>query len=118
MKGRSPAHEADGGEGESYEETSAVRTATRSRNRSTSFSFTEQKSPLELHLPYLNLGLCLILILMGVLARSEGSNRVGTIGLGNLPAMVYAVVLAAKMVMASVDPEKELGALKYEYKGA
>jgi hypothetical protein len=32
--------------------------------------------------------------------------------------VVYGVVLLAKMVMASVDPESELSGLKYQYKGA
>lgn len=35
-----------------------------------------------------------------------------------LPAGVYGVVLAGKWVMASVDPERELGDLRYGYKGA
>lgn len=42
----------------------------------------------------------------------------GLLGLGNLPGIVYAVVVVAKLMMASVDPERELGALKYGYKGA
>jgi hypothetical protein len=56
----------------------------------------------------------------GLLTRPAGfdAHPVARIGLGNLPAIIYAVVLAAKMVMASVDPEMELGGLKYEYKGA
>ena len=40
------------------------------------------------------------------------------LSLGNLPAVVLLVVFASKAVMGSVDPERELGALKYEYKGA
>lgn len=97
------------------------------------------KSPLEKHLPYLNIGLCVILILSGVLANrvvggeadgdgdgngqghdrsSHHHHQFGWLGLGNLPAIVYGVVIIAKMVMASVDPERELQKLKYEYKGA
>lgn len=91
---------------------------TASQRRPTSFSMGQHKSPLELHLPYLNIGLCVVLILMGLLTRSDEEERFGMIGLGNLPAVVCGVVLAAKMVMNSVDPEKELGVLKYEYKGA
>jgi hypothetical protein len=92
--------------------------ASGSRQRSSSFSFTANKSPLELYLPYMNLGLCVILILTGVLTKSYDEERFGRIGLGNLPAIIFAVVLAAKMVMGSVDPEQELGGLKYEFKGA
>lgn len=92
---------------------------SRRRQRTSSFSFTEQKSPLELYLPYLNLGLCGVLVLYGLLVRggSEG-HRFGWLGLGNIPAIVYSVVIISKMVMASVDPERELGGLRYEYKGA
>lgn len=85
------------------------------------------KSPLDKHLPYLNVGLCIILVLSGVLANrvvgeedgaSHHSHQFSWLGLGNLPAIVYGVVIIAKMVMASVDPERELQKLKYEYKGA
>lgn len=75
------------------------------------------KSPLELYLPYLNVGLAVVLVLMG-LATGRGSGSFAWIGVGNLPAIVYGVVLLAKVVMASVDPEKELSALRYQYKGA
>lgn len=39
-------------------------------------------------------------------------------GMGYLPLVVYAIILVSKMVMGSVDPEKELSSLKYDYKGA
>ena len=39
-------------------------------------------------------------------------------GFGWLPAGVYAVVLLAKWMMGSVDPEGELGGLRYGFKGA
>lgn len=39
-------------------------------------------------------------------------------GFGWLPAGVYAVVLLAKWVMGSVDPEGALGGLRYGFKGA
>jgi hypothetical protein len=35
-----------------------------------------------------------------------------------LPVIVYGVILAAKVVMGGVDPERELGGLRYRYKGA
>ncbi|KAF4813600.1 hypothetical protein CGCTS75_v013631 [Colletotrichum tropicale] len=93
-------------------------TTTRRRRRS-SFSFTEQhKSPLEQYLPYLNLGLCAMLVLTGMVTKSGERDTFGHVGLGNLPAIVYIVIILAKVVMASVDPEKELSALKYGYKGA
>lgn len=103
------------------------------RKRSSSFNFARQKSPLERYLPYLNIGLCAVLVLYGLLVRRGGGSstegggddsagvqvrQFGWLGLGNLPGIVYAVVVVAKLVMASVDPERELGALKYGYKGA
>ncbi|TDZ65992.1 hypothetical protein CTRI78_v003365 [Colletotrichum trifolii] len=89
------------------------------RRRRSSFSFAEgQKSPLEQYLPYLNLGLCLVLVLMGLVTKPRDRGTFGHVGLGNLPAIVYAVILLAEIVMGSVDPEKELSALKYGYKGA
>lgn len=39
-------------------------------------------------------------------------------GFGWLPAGVYTVVLLAKWLMGSVDPEGELGGLRYGFKGA
>lgn len=104
----------------------------RRRSRANSLSYEVPKGPLEKHLPFLNMGLCAILILYGLsAARGEGSgggsdgtespphtHHFGWLGLGNLPAIVYIVVIIAKVVMASVDPERELAALKYDYKGA
>lgn len=78
-------------------------------------------SPLEMWLPYLNLGMGAVLVAAGLLAGAKGQGDdpwAGVLGLGNLPALVYVVVLAAKMVMASVDPERELNSLKYQFKGA
>lgn len=84
--------------------------------------------PLALWLPYLNLGLCAVLVLAGLVTPSGASSggagdaatsgSWGHVGLNNLPAVVYVVVLAAKMVMGGVDPERELSGLKYDYKGA
>ncbi|EFY87863.1 hypothetical protein J3459_008343 [Metarhizium acridum] len=75
------------------------------------------KSPLEMYLPYLNCVLAGVLVVLGlVLGRGEGS--FAWIGMGNLPAIVYGIVLLAKVVMGSVDPERELGGLKYGFKGA
>ncbi|KAJ1338004.1 hypothetical protein MN608_00862 [Microdochium nivale] len=100
--------------------------ARRKRRRSSASSFAvwfpSQKTPLELYLPYLNAGLSIALVLMSA-ARSFSSSKGsslswGDFGLGNLPAIVYAVVLLAKVVMGSVDPEKELSALRYQYMGA
>lgn len=89
------------------------------------------RSPLARWLPYLNTGLCALLVLSGLLPTTAGSSgsgggggqqqqeqHAGWLGLGNLPAIVYAVVILAKVVMASVDPERELAALRYGYKGA
>lgn len=101
------------------------------RRRASSFSVAPQKSPLEKHLPLLNVGLCAVLVLYGLLVQRRGGGtsehydhnedqrqHFGWLGLGNLPAIVYAVVIVAKLVMANVDPERELTALKYDYKGA
>lgn len=93
----------------------------RRRRRASSFSVAPQKSPLERHLPLLNVGLCAVLVLYGLLSRRRGdgaSEHFGWLGLGNLPAIVYAVVVVAKLLMANVDPERELTALRYDYKGA
>ncbi|KAM5343062.1 hypothetical protein ACJ41O_014028 [Fusarium nematophilum] len=89
----------------------------RQRRRRSSFSYVERRSPLEMYLPYLNLGLGVILILMAWVVGKTRSEAVWP-GMGYLPLVVYGVVLLAKMVMGSVDPEKELSALKYDYKGA
>jgi hypothetical protein len=77
-------------------------------------------SPLEQYLPFLNMALCGLLVLTGILSSRSAAapQRWGHVGLANLPAVVYAVVLVAKMLMGSVDPERELSALRYEYKGA
>ncbi|GAB0136389.1 hypothetical protein EsDP_00004690 [Epichloe bromicola] len=80
------------------------------------------KSPLETYLPYLNAGLVLILALTGLAtgrgAPGSGSGSFAWIATGNLPGVVYAIVLLAKVVMGGVDPERELSALKYGYRGA
>ncbi|RYO94227.1 hypothetical protein DL764_007885 [Monosporascus ibericus] len=81
-------------------------------------SLTAQKSPLELYLPYLNIALCAVLVLTGLLTKSATAGQWGHVCLGNLPAIVYAVILAANMVMGGVDPARELSGLRYEYKGA
>ncbi|KAI1297386.1 hypothetical protein F5Y03DRAFT_283224 [Xylaria venustula] len=80
------------------------------------------RSPLQQYLPFLNIALCSLLILAGILTsssqRSAASRHWGHVGLANLPALIYAVVLVAKMLMGSIDPERELSSLRYEYKGA
>lgn len=101
----------------------------RRRRRTSSLTYQGPRSPLERYLPFLNLGLCAVLILYGLSAgqgdEGEGDDgsgqhhhHFGLLGLGNLPAIIYLVVIIAKVVMASVDPESELAALRYEYKGA
>ncbi|KAI1817143.1 hypothetical protein GGS20DRAFT_102232 [Poronia punctata] len=79
------------------------------------------KSPLERYLPFLNAALCAVLVLTGLFSKSQrlvAALHWGHVGLANLPAVVYGVVVVAKMLMGSVDPERELSALRYEYKGA
>ncbi|KAK2594861.1 hypothetical protein QQS21_007411 [Conoideocrella luteorostrata] len=75
------------------------------------------KSPLETYLPYLNAALVTILVLTG-LVTGRGAGSFSWVGMGNLPGIVYTVILLAKVVMGAVDPEKELSGLRYEYRGA
>lgn len=78
--------------------------------------------PLEVYLPYLNMLLALLSALTGLVQghrlQHEAAQGVHPVMLGALPGVVYSVVLGAKVVMASVDPERELGGLRYGYKGA
>ncbi|KAL3422459.1 hypothetical protein PVAG01_06615 [Phlyctema vagabunda] len=71
--------------------------------------------PIEEYLPFMNLALCTLLVLAATVLR--GKDMLWN-GFGVLPGVVYAVVLVAKVVMAGVDPEAELGELKYGFKGA
>ena len=84
-----------------------------------------QPSPLEAWLPYLNVGLCVLVLLMGLVTGGGGSNGGSSGGVGlmkvylaALPGVIYAATVVAKVVMAGVDPEGELGGLRYGYKGA
>lgn len=127
-----PGHGQSESEGEGEGGSSGISTLSqrrRRRRRASSFSVAPQKSPLERHLPLLNVGLCAVLVLYGLLVQRRGasehydhredhSQHFGWLGLGNLPAIVYAVVIVAKLLMANVDPERELTALRYDYKGA
>lgn len=61
------------------------------------------------------MALCIILGLLGTVSKST---EMIWWGFGWLPAGVYTVVLVAKVLMGSVDPETELESLKYEFKGA
>ncbi|KAK3989844.1 hypothetical protein QBC44DRAFT_78753 [Cladorrhinum sp. PSN332] len=75
------------------------------------------KGPLEKYLPYLNLGLVVLAVLNGLLEQRVKGTHNGVL-LGLLPGVVYGVVVGAKVMMAGVDPERELKGLKYGYKGA
>ncbi|KAL2261900.1 hypothetical protein VTK26DRAFT_3056 [Humicola hyalothermophila] len=83
-----------------------------------------EPSPLQRHLPVLNIVLSALALLTGLLGQAKTSSTSSSGGgvspalLGALPGVVYAVVVAAKVVMAGVDPERELSGLKYGYKGA
>ncbi|KAK0651279.1 hypothetical protein B0T16DRAFT_489317 [Cercophora newfieldiana] len=80
--------------------------------------------PLLEYLPYLNVGLSVVVAVAGFLNYyrfSEGEDEAMFLGfarLGNLPLLINVVVIVAKMIMAGVDPERELSELRYEYKGA
>ncbi|KAM0261960.1 hypothetical protein ACHAQJ_001964 [Trichoderma viride] len=78
----------------------------------------EVRSPLEKTLPYLNLGLAALLILMGLVRGDARGGGFGWVSMGNVPGLVYSVALTAKIVMAGVDPERDLASLRYGYKGA
>ncbi|KAI0596035.1 hypothetical protein F4775DRAFT_566201 [Biscogniauxia sp. FL1348] len=114
----------------------ASTTTTTTTDSSPFWAPGQRRSPLEQYLPFLNAALCAVLVLTGLLSGNQGGGVAsssssaasaasahkqqywGHVGLNNLPAIVYIVVLAAKMVMGSVDPERELAGLKYGYKGA
>ncbi|OIW27524.1 hypothetical protein CONLIGDRAFT_435880 [Coniochaeta ligniaria NRRL 30616] len=122
--GSSPRHAVRAGILSSSDEdddtTALRRSRTSRRRRASSFSVAAHaglhRTPLETWLPYLNLGLCGVLFVIGILKSAK--NGGGSLIADLLPGVVYAVVLAAKMVMGGVDPEGELGGLRYEFKGA
>ncbi|KAI9643910.1 hypothetical protein NHQ30_007261 [Ciborinia camelliae] len=81
--------------------------------------------PLQTYLPTLNLLLSFILGILGTLLKSKSRTKTAGAeadifwtGFEWLPLGIYAVVLLAKTVMGSVNPEEELGSLRYRYKGA
>ena len=83
----------------------------------------KEKSPLTQHLPHLNTALAFLALITGLLERfrlsdTAASAAVSPVLLGALPGVVYGVVIGAKVVMAGVDPARELGGLRYGYKGA
>lgn len=71
--------------------------------------------PVRTYLPYLNIVLSGVLAALGLVFRGR---EMVWFGFAWLPGCVYVVVLMAKVVMGSVNPEAELGALRYEFKGA
>lgn len=71
--------------------------------------------PILTYLPYLNIGLVVMLSILGLV--SKGRDELW-FGFGWVPAVVLGMVMLAKVVMASVDPEAELEDLKYGFKGA
>lgn len=77
------------------------------------FEDLTSSSPAKKYLPYLTLTLALSIL---VLSLIRGGTSLEILH-GCLPALVYVVVVAAKLVMAGVDPD-ELRGLKYDYKGA
>lgn len=76
------------------------------------------RSPIDTHLPYLNAGLVVMLALMEIVASMKTSRGPVWFGMGYLPGIVYAAITGSKLLMAGVDPEKELTGLRYEYRGA
>ncbi|RFU34170.1 hypothetical protein B7463_g2109, partial [Scytalidium lignicola] len=77
---------------------------------------THGNGPIAMYLPYLNLGLCVLLALSSLVGNGPSE---ALVAFGFLPAGVYLTVLVAKFMMNnSVNPERELEGLKYEFKGA
>jgi len=83
--------------------------------------------PLLKYLPALNVSLSVVVALAGFLNYkfshaggyfADDGAMLGIARLGNLPLMINGVVVVAKMMMAGVDPERELNGLRYGYKGA
>ncbi|KAJ9133628.1 hypothetical protein NKR19_g8977 [Coniochaeta hoffmannii] len=115
------AEEDDGEDDEDSEAIGRQRRRSSRRRRASSFSVSRReifhRTPLERWLPWLNLGLCGVLVVIGVLKSARDGRKDGLV-MDLLPGVVYAVVLAAKVVMGGVDPEGELAGLRYEYKGA
>jgi hypothetical protein len=74
----------------------------------------QHDGPIAKYLPLLNVGLGIMLALLGLVSRGNDLWW----GFAWLPGVVYGAVLLAKLVMAGVDPERELGGLRYEFKGA
>jgi len=72
--------------------------------------------PIKQYLPYLNLGLGIVLVGLGMVVSRKDEGLWWRFGW--LPLAVSSVVLLAKWVMGSVDPEGELGRLRYGFKGA
>ncbi len=72
--------------------------------------------PVKTYLPFLNLGLCVVLVGLGSVSSRKGTKLWW--GFEWLPAAVYTVAMVGKWVMGSVDPEEEMGTLRYELKGA
>lgn len=77
----------------------------------------DQSKPLLKYLPYLNLILCLLLGVLGFLLRAKGGRQMW-MGFEYVPGMLYGFALSAKIIMASVDVEQDLGSLRYGLKGA
>lgn len=75
----------------------------------------ETHGPVRTYLPYLNVILSATLALLGLVFR--GREMVWW-GFSWLPGAVYVVILSVKFFMGSVNPEAELRALRYEFKGA
>jgi hypothetical protein len=117
--GAGGAHSDSDSDGEIPRVRSQMSQLQRRRSRASSFSYVagaEAGSPLEKWLPYLNLGLCGLLVLIGILTAARKGRE--SVLADFLPVIVYGVILAAKVVMGGVDPERELGGLRYRYKGA
>ncbi|KUJ18099.1 uncharacterized protein LY89DRAFT_781193 [Mollisia scopiformis] len=72
----------------------------------------DEGGPVKRYLPWLNLGLCAVVAVAGLGGKGEW------VGFGWVPGCVLGVVVVGKWVMGGVDPEGELGGLRYGFKGA
>ncbi|KAM3074236.1 hypothetical protein ACMFMG_002940 [Clarireedia jacksonii] len=97
-----------------------TQTHSHTRTRTRTLPVSSSSGPLQIYLPPLNILLSATLGLLGSLAKAKARSQGSILWFGFewVPAGIYAVVVAAKMVMGSVDPEEELKGLRYGYKGA
>ena len=86
-----------------------------SKSRRSTGPIHQPQGPIETFLPYMNIVLSMMLGLLGMVTRGKEELWMG---FAWLPGAIYAIVIGGKWVMGSVNPEDELGGLRYGFKGA